>query len=230
MSENLYFPAYFKDWNAIKEAVTAEQGWKLFKACLDYAEHNIPFKDNDPVLNAFFMLLSGGIDRSQTKQSEKSRRGRYARYCQECDKNGIERLSFEEWTEQIDKCQQMPANANGRDNHNRNPIGIEIQSKSETKPTQFPTQKKKYGVYGWVRLTDEQYNKLLADLGEAELERCIQYIDESAETTGNKNHWKNWNLVIRRCSRDGWGKKQFAASTESYRPEEKLVAWNIGNS
>lgn len=226
MAENLYFPAYFKDWKAIRAAVTPEQGWKLFNACLNFAELGEPLKENDPLLIAFFQLLSGGIERSQTKQSEKSRRGRYARYCQECDKKGIERPTFEEWTEQIDKCQQMPANANGRDNHNRNRNPIEIQSESESKPTQFPTQKKKYGVYGWVRLTDEQYNKLLADLGEAELERCIQYIDESAETTGNKNHWKNWNLVIRRCSRDGWGKKQFIIPTDSDRTEEKVVAWN----
>ena len=221
MAENLYFPAYFKDWKAIRAAVTPEQGWKLFNACLNYAELGEPLKEADPLLIAFFQLLSGGIERSQTKQSEKSRRGRYARYCQECDKKGIDRPTFEEWTEQIDKCQQMPANANGRDNHNRNRNPIEIQS--ESKPTQFPTQKKKYGVYGWVRLTDEQYNKLLSDLGQMELDRCIQYIDESAQQTGNKNKWKDWNLVIRRCSRERWGSK--AQNTETDWMKEKVVGW-----
>ena len=39
----------------------------------------------------------------------------------------------------------------------------------------------------------------------AELLRCIEYIDESAQLTGNKNKWKDWNLVIRKCSRDKWG-------------------------
>ena len=42
-------------------------------------------------------------------------------------------------------------------------------------------------------------------MGDAELQRCIAYIDESAQSTGNKNKWKDWNLVIRKCSRDGWG-------------------------
>lgn len=62
------------------------------------------------------------------------------------------------------------------------------------------------GEYGWVKLTDEQYTKLEQDLGEEELLRCIRYVDESAQQTGNKNKWKDWNLVIRKCNRDGWGK------------------------
>lgn len=65
--------------------------------------------------------------------------------------------------------------------------------------------KHKYGEFGWVLLTDEQHGKLLAELGKTELERCIRYIDESAQGTGNKNKWKDWSLVIRRCSRDKWG-------------------------
>lgn len=65
----------------------------------------------------------------------------------------------------------------------------------------------RYGQYGWVRLTDEEYDRLLTDLGEAELNRCIQYVDESAQSNGNKNKWKDWNLVVRKCHRDGWGKQ-----------------------
>lgn len=62
-----------------------------------------------------------------------------------------------------------------------------------------------YGEYRWVKLTDSQYAKLQQDLGQSELDRCIRYVDESAQQTGNKNKWKDWNLVIRRCHRDGWG-------------------------
>ena len=63
----------------------------------------------------------------------------------------------------------------------------------------------KHGAHGWVRLTEDEYARLIDDLGEEELTRCIDYIDESAQSTGNKNRWKDWNLVIRRCSRDRWG-------------------------
>lgn len=84
----------------------------------------------------------------------------------------------------------------------------------ETPPTPPKPKKKeekpvfkKYGENGWVQLTDEQYNRLIADLGETETKRCITHIDESAQITGNKNKWKDWNLVVRRCNREGWGLK-----------------------
>lgn len=66
-------------------------------------------------------------------------------------------------------------------------------------------RRKKYGKYGWVKLSDEEYQSLLNDLGAVEVERCIAYVDESAQTNSNKNGWRDWNLVIRRCARDRWG-------------------------
>ena len=62
-----------------------------------------------------------------------------------------------------------------------------------------------YGQYMWIKLTDDEYKRLLVDLGQVELDRCIAYVDESAQSSGNKNRWKDWNLVIRRCHRDKWG-------------------------
>lgn len=64
----------------------------------------------------------------------------------------------------------------------------------------------KYGEYGWVKLTDAQYAKLLKDLGQEELDRCIRYVDTSAQGNRNKNKWSDWNLIIRRCAREGWGR------------------------
>lgn len=69
-------------------------------------------------------------------------------------------------------------------------------------------ERHKYGEYGWVKLTDEQYQKLLKDFGPTELARCIQYVDESAQGNGNKNKWKDWNLIVRKCHREKWGVKQ----------------------
>jgi len=74
----------------------------------------------------------------------------------------------------------------------------------EAKPKE-KEQRKKTGQYGWVRLTSAEYARLVEDLGQTELDRCIKYVDESAQSTGNKNKWKDWNLVLRKCSRDGWG-------------------------
>jgi hypothetical protein len=86
----------------------------------------------------------------------------------------------------------------GKDNLGDNNCGdaASLPSKAE---------RHKYGEYGWVLLTDQEYSRLLHDLGEAELRRCIEYVDESAQSTGNKNRWKDWNIVIRKCSKNRWG-------------------------
>lgn len=88
-------------------------------------------------------------------------------------------------------------------------IGEESIGECEATPPEAATlpkpARKKFGQYGWVKLSDEEYGRLLDDLGQAELERCITYIDEAAQSSGNKNKWRDWNLVVRRCHRDGWG-------------------------
>lgn len=76
------------------------------------------------------------------------------------------------------------------------------------KPKKGAPVKHKYGEYGWVKLTDAQYEKLLNDLGEAELQRCIKYVDESAQGNSNKNKWSDWNLIVRKCHREQWGMRK----------------------
>lgn len=66
-------------------------------------------------------------------------------------------------------------------------------------------EKHKYGENGWVLLTQEEYERLVKEFGKEEAERCIAYVDESAQITGNKNKWKDWNLVVRKCHREKWG-------------------------
>ena len=83
-----------------------------------------------------------------------------------------------------------------------NPIRIQSESNTESKREVAHA----HGEYGWVKLTDKQMDKLIADYGAEEVQRAIAYVDESAQTTGNKNKWKDWNLTVRKCIRDGWGK------------------------
>lgn len=95
----------------------------------------------------------------------------------------------------------------------KNPMGYKkpnVTEKTRSKKSEVRSKNSEvdthaYGEYRWVKLTDSQYAKLQQDLGQSELDRCIRYVDESAQQTGNKNKWRDWNLVIRRCHRDGWG-------------------------
>ncbi len=86
--------------------------------------------------------------------------------------------------------------------------GCEPESEGTSAPSSITQTLHKHGTYGWVALTDEQYSRLAIDLGQAELERCITHIDESAQSTNNKNGWEDWDVVLRRCHRDGWGLSQ----------------------
>lgn len=74
------------------------------------------------------------------------------------------------------------------------------------------------GQYGWVKLTEGEYQALLEELGEGERRRCIDYVDELAQSTGNKNRWSDWALVVRKCHRDGWGVKG-GRTAPAQRPE-----------
>lgn len=90
--------------------------------------------------------------------------------------------------------------------------------------------RKKYGRYGWVRLTEEEYIRLSNDLGQAEVERCIAYVDESAQSSGNKNRWRDWNLVLRRCHRDGWGLGKSANQPQTRERVKTAVDYDSGES
>ena len=70
----------------------------------------------------------------------------------------------------------------------------------ETKP-----ERHKHGEYGWVRLTDDEYQRLITDHGEKNVLHYIAVVDEKAQQTGNKNRWKDWNLTVRNAIRNCWG-------------------------
>lgn len=108
----------------------------------------------------------------------------------------------------------------------------ETGTKTETETEKRETAHAR-GEYGWVKLTDRQYEKLLKDLGQEELDRCIRYVDESAQKNHNKNKWSDWNLVIRNCHRDGWGltlqehaqqKRQYTTAAQYKAPAQKKTA------
>lgn len=65
--------------------------------------------------------------------------------------------------------------------------------------------RRKRGKYGWVKLTDEEYERLITDYGKEAADHYIAYVDESAQQTGNKNRWKDWNLTVRKAIRMRWG-------------------------
>ena len=62
-----------------------------------------------------------------------------------------------------------------------------------------------YGEYGWVKLTDVQYQRLSDDFSEGVAKHFIGVVDEKAQMKNNSYNWKDWNLVVRKAIRENWG-------------------------
>ena len=95
--------------------------------------------------------------------------------------------------------------------------------KPPSTPSDLKLKRKQYGQYGWVKLSDQEYSRLSNDLGETELKRCIAYVDESAQSNGNRNKWRDWNLVLRKCNRQGWGLNTPQERAFAYTPRPECV-------
>ena len=60
------------------------------------------------------------------------------------------------------------------------------------------------GIYKRIKLTQEQYDKLVAEFGKDYIEQIIMKLDEYVESNNNKNKYTNFNLVIRKAIREKW--------------------------
>lgn len=170
----------------------------LLDAILDFAFEGKEPDGLPPLLNGYFSLLrpniESGIRRYNAAVTNGKGGGRPPKKPTETqqkpNKNPTETQTKP--TENLDKDKDMD---------------MDKDKDSETADKSPTLSRKRFGQYGWIRLTEVEYSKLLSDLGQNELDRCIQYIDESSQGNGNKNRWKDWNLVLRRCSREGWGRR-----------------------
>lgn len=86
-----------------------------------------------------------------------------------------------------------------------NPIQSESQSESKG-------EKRPRGAHKIIRLTDVEYSRLVSDFGQTEVDRVIAYVDEYAQMNGKR--YKDWNLALRKASREGWGLKQPAKGNQ----------------
>lgn len=64
--------------------------------------------------------------------------------------------------------------------------------------------KEKYGTYKRINLTNEEYTRLVEDFGEDFINKQIELLDEYIESNNNKNHYTNFNLVLRKAIRENW--------------------------
>jgi predicted phage replisome organizer len=94
-------------------------------------------------------------------------------------------------------------------------IEKEIEKDKEIYIEKNSKVKHKYGEFKHVTLTDDQYQKLVEDYGEAALLEGIKNVDEYCEEKGKT--YKNYNLTLRK-----WGIKSRPLPKHDLPPEESI--------
>lgn len=197
---------YFDIRPCIKRLSLEEKG-RLFEAILDYGEYGaVP--EVDGVLGIAWDFIQPKIDKDGERYETQIEQKQYAVFAREIKKHGGTPVPFAEWKELTDNERSRLLSADtGRYPTTNSTSTSTTTSTNNIGADKPPTPvRKEFSHYGWVKLTQEEYDRLVTDLGETEAKRCIAYVDESAQSTKNKNKWRDWNLVVRRCHRDGWGK------------------------
>lgn len=215
---------------------------RLFSAMMHYYFDGI-VPELDEVLTGYWVFLRRDMDYAQNNYRAKVESGRKGGLrSAEARKKAKEQLAGEAdpkpaSSKSTKKKQSQPKASNPEESQQITRTESRTESRSETKSrikeehsspaasgeAGISCEEKSYGEYGWVKLTDAQYRRLQAKLGIPDLEDCIRYVDRSAQSTGNRNHWKDWYLVILRCFEAGWHRPRAPiqqASTFKWASEE----------
>ena len=89
-------------------------------------------------------------------------------------------------------------------------LGVENQGQYNINNKVLKNKNIKYNIYGEykrIKLTDDEYNRLVKDYGEEFIKNQIKLLDEYVESNNNKNKYTNFNLVLRKSIRDNWFKR-----------------------
>lgn len=191
------FTFYESFYKAVKRIKDPESRAQAYDAICAYALYG-----QEPNLDSFsdfsaiaFELIKPNLDSSR-KKAENGKAGG-------SKKQNKSKKEANKKQEQIES-----ENEDKKEKEKENKIEIEKECEYNNTPIVEKVEKIKFGEYGWVKLKPEDYSRLISDYGESEVKRAIRYIDESSQSSGNKNKWKDWNLVVRRCIREGWGARQ----------------------
>ena len=205
------FTFYRSFWEAVQEMSKKDKADVICAICAYALDGEEPKLTGNQ--KAIFSLIRPTLDTSAKKAQNASKRNESREQNENKTKTKAKQNAHEGEKEkekeieiEKEKEKEKEKEYEGEHEYAPPPEGPPLPAPEKSKPQ----ARAKYGAYGWVRLTLEEYARLLDELGKAELERCIRYVDESAQKSGNKNRWKDWNLVIRNCHLEGWGLRSYS--------------------
>lgn len=209
----------FPEIEVVTKKMTDTQFGELMRAVMAYRWRGEAYSGDDIAIDIAFQFLSNQVDRGEAAKAAKTKAAK-DRWDKKTDAEPMH-SDADRMQNDADECRRVKDDAPIQSYPIlsspilSSPIHKESKAAKSPAPTQKATKKTSFGEFGWVKLTDEEYHRLLNDLGEAEVKRCIAYVDESAQSSGNKNKWRDWNLVVRKCHKNGWGLTQYRHTPRS---------------
>lgn len=79
-----------------------------------------------------------------------------------------------------------------------------------------------HGTYKRVKLTQDEYNRLIEEFSQDFIDKVITALDEYVESNNNKNKYSNFNLVIRKAIREHWFEIDGYSYDSYYNKYEKI--------
>ena len=211
MSKRSSFVIY-DSWGKMIRNMPAEKAGELVQIMIAHAIDGEEITTDDPMISAMFAMIKDKLDEDGAKYLAKV----------ENMKNNSKNNSERNRTEIETKSKR---------NRTENSGDTESVSVSDTvsvseEPKKTKKVKHKYGDYGHVALTDDEYNRLVSDYGEPGVKAGIDKVDKYCQKSGKT--YKDYNLVLR-----DWGieaPKRQKSKEVVIDPEEeaKQKAWEEG--
>lgn len=201
------FVFYKSFYDAIKE-LDEKCKSTIYLAIFEYAFYGNEIK-LDGVCKAIFLLIKPQIDANKLRYENGKKGGRPKKEETNDFENKNQRLSEEKTTGFENKNQRLEnkkpnVNVNVNENVNENEnVNDNIKEKNVTKK-----EKHKFGKFGRIKLTNDEYDRLIKEFGKEFIDNQINLLDEYVESNNNKNKYSNFNLVLRKSIRDNWFKKK----------------------
>lgn len=113
-----------------------------------------------------------------------------------------------QWYALSDAWQSIPPNSGMHSTEHVNAFHQTVTPIPDSKPDSKPNESEarhSRSKNNWVKLSDSELDKLSEKYGETATIAAIDYVDESAQMTANKNKWRDWYLVVNKALKNDWG-------------------------
>ncbi len=144
---------------------------------------------------------------------------------QDLENLGLENLCLENQ----DLENQGQLNTNNKINYNCNLYTNNKKESITSNTKEKEKEKHRFGEYGRILLTDNQYENLIKEYGKEKVDIQIQKLDEYIQSNDNKNKYKDFNLVLRKSIRENWFNNNIRNS-KKYKPNNKTSDEDIGGA